>query len=217
MSHLRRGIVEKRQGSDGSVYYREGKEEYRRIAGGLAWPGSKPGFAVVVAEGFRDPTFRDHPYYVLAEVEDMSLERLLQKCFELQRRWGVEEWYGQADDTPAMVLVSRFNEALTKSGVKEGIYVQYAPFVEEPGCFKYYTDILFGRLSNKSLHIGEDKKLSVYIFDLPPDKRVSASPLDFPAVAALGFAVAALETYDPTPVLPGSLPEKAETDYNMFE
>lgn len=205
--------MEKRQGPDGNIYYTEGKGEYRRVVGGLAWPGAKPGFACVVAEGFKDRTLRDYPYYVLAEVEDMGVERLLQKVFDLQCRWKVEEWFGQIEQA-MMHFVYGFN-AQQEDRKMEGVRVQPAPLIEEPACFKFYTDLLFGRLSNKSLHIGDDKKLSVYLFDLPPDKRVSASPLDYPAVAALGFAVAALKTYEP--VQPGALPKKAESDWDLFE
>ncbi len=43
--------MEKKLAPDGSIFYKDGEKEYRRIVGGLAWPGVKPGFAVVVAEG----------------------------------------------------------------------------------------------------------------------------------------------------------------------
>lgn len=206
--------MEKKQAVDGSVFYVEGKEEYRRIVGGLAWPGVKPGFAVVVAEGHEDPASRLRPYYVLGEAEERGMAELFLRCLLLGMRWKISEWYGQADNIPMMTIVGRLSEQVSRRGMKGEINIQYAPFIEKPDCFRYLTDLLYGRMNSKTLIIGDDKLLSVYLFNLRHEERVSASPEDFPAIAALGFAVAYLEAYDPTPK--GPFPEKAEADYDVF-
>ena len=207
--------MEKKLAPDGSIFYKEKEKEYRRIVGGLAWPGVKPGFAVVVAEGLEDPTSRLRPYYVLGEAEERGMAELFLKCLLLGMRWKVEEWYGQADNIPMMTIISQLREQVSRRGMKGEINIQYAPFIEMPDCFRYLTDLLYGRTNSKSLIIGDDKLLSVYLFNLRHEERVSASPEDFPAIAALGFAVAYLEAYDPAP--PGPFPEKYGTEFDMFE
>src|SRR3972149_1816775 len=70
--------------------------DFGRVIGGLAWPTEKAGFAVVVGED-RFPAIgtKDYHCYLIAEVEEQSLQVLISWCVELGAVYNVENFYGR--------------------------------------------------------------------------------------------------------------------------
>lgn len=94
-------------------YYRhnESGAEYRVIVRGLAWPGIKPGFGVVLAEDLaEDPDLGAHHIHVMAEAEKEDLDDLLMRCVELKGRFAPHEWYGDPHNTMMWQLLCQFND-----------------------------------------------------------------------------------------------------------
>ena len=201
--------MEKKKGIDGEIYWVHNTESYRRVAGGIAWPGRDPGFVCVEAEDLFENSTKARPYVLLAEGEERALGELLKVTYELQKAWWCDDFYGEANHRPMMDFVYEFTEHPNYS---DGIYIQNAPFISEPAAFRYYTDVIYNLLNRRVLTISEDMKLSVYLHELPPDKRTTATVTDYPAIAALGYAVSGLETYKPAPR--GPRQEYAESYFN---
>jgi hypothetical protein len=110
-----------------------------------------------------------------------------------------------------MEIAHQFNKKLSNTA---RLFIQNAPFIDEPGPLQYYTSVIYDLLNKKALSIPDDMKLSVYLHELSPDKRMQATASDYPAIAALGYAVARLEAYRPTPV--HKLPRVADSDYDAL-
>jgi len=176
-------------------YRHEPSWEYRRMAGGLAWPsGESSGFIVVVGEDYReDPGLKLRHLRLLAEYESTDTPALIKRLYDLQNMYLVRPWYGDSTNVLMMHFVSRFNRNLGHK--KKGIYVSEAPFVDDPHNLRLYANQIKGRMgrAKKSLHFGTSSQLPGRLGALSPDDVQKTRVQDYPAVAALGFAVAGLD------------------------
>ena len=169
--------------------------EYRRIAGGLGWPsGESPGFIVVVAEDYhKDPTLKFRHLRLLTEYESMDVSRLVKRLYDFQNTYLVNPWYGENENELMIHFVSRFNKALGPK--KKGIHITGAPFVEDPHSLRFYANQIKNLMgvAKKALHFGASSQLPGQLGALTPDDVQMKKVQDFPAIAALGFAVAGLD------------------------
>ena len=178
------------------------KAQYRRIVAGLSGPVDKPGFVVVVAEDLKeDRELEVHHLRVLGEAEDLNPMELFRKSLDLRARYRVQEFLGDREDKGNMDFLKQFNRN-PKSGT---LYLRNAPLVEDSNCLNYYAKSIKHRLPSDgafhTLHFDETSKLPGYLENLKTKEVSTATNLDHPAIAALGFAVAYLDTseYRPPP------------------
>jgi hypothetical protein len=172
---------------------------------GLSWPAVKPGFVVVVAEDLKkDPERGGNHLRVLAEGEDSNLKKLLRKCSDFRSRYKVQKFLGDAEDKGMMELLRQFNRNLGSGN--SSLYLQNAPDVENPKCFNYFARSIQNHLPNDralhTLHFDETSKLPGYLNELKKEEILTATTPDYPAISALGFAVAYLDKFELLPPLP---------------
>ena len=121
---------------------------------------------------------------VLAEAEDAFIGALLRKSSELAMVYEVDIFLSDTANDGMMVLYKqhRWEEGLKPITLKE------APL---PRDLNYYVQTIKSHLSEekKSLWFGLDSKLPDYLLELHPDEASSSTIDDYPAIAALGFAV----------------------------
>ena len=169
--------------------------EYRRVVGGLGWTaGESPGFIVVVGEDYHeDPTLKFRHLRLLAEYEAADTPAIIKRLYDFQNMYLVNPWYGENDNELMMRFVSRFNQALGPK--KKGVYITGAPFVDDVHSLKFYANHLRNLLgmAKKALHFGEHSRLPGRLSALLPDDVQMRKVQDYPAIAALGFAVAGLD------------------------
>ena len=180
--------------------------QFRRIVAGLAWPGKRPGFFVVVTEDLKeDIALKLCKVKVIAETEDENIDGLLRKGFEYVQRYKVQEVLADTTHKPMMQLLYQFNKSLSKKKLRT-LYLQPAPFVEDPKALEFYAHAIKNRTQQdkKSLYFGESSKLPGYLTELSPDETVKTSFSDYPAIAALGYAVTYLDMNQP---FEGQLPK----------
>jgi len=180
------------------TYYvhKESNEQFSHIAGGIAWPGEitetgigVPGFAVIVGvvkSDFDMPVIR-----VLEEVEENSIDRLLQECIQLREKYGFGEfpgilsyWYGDHEK-----FVSFLNELNLKARTEDvaGLYVSPPADFDQPNAFEIYIRRLQQYIeAGKIQNLG--KALRHYL---------RASTIDSPAVLALSYTVHSLMIQKP--------------------
>jgi hypothetical protein len=183
---------------------------FQRIAGGIAWPSERPGFVCVVGEeSFFRPPFQLH---LLAEAEEQDTSELIRQCRALQAKWRVQDFYARLDETILRYLELTNQQAITHHG--KPFQVLAAPYSDD-GSIGYHVQLLKDRLqpAQKSLHLGSESKLPSAVLELPVDQVFKAIDEQYPALAALGYAVSALVVWPP---LDEDRPERTDDEYEIF-
>ena len=194
-------IIEKKLDSNSWSYYFEHTEsgrKFRRVVGGFAWPGKKPGYIVSLGQELEpDPTTKTRHLWVVGETEDFDVETLFRKAVELKSFYKVQAFCG--DNTNELMM-----SLLRQSSNRSGFSLVAAPQIDQERNFAFYMQIIRRRTDpdKKDLHFGETSRLPGYLLEVPPEEVISATVLDYPAVAALGYAVAYIDIYRPLPPLP---------------
>jgi hypothetical protein len=169
--------------------------EYRRIVGALAWPsGDLSGFIVVIAEDYHeDYGLKLRHLRLLTEFESRDIPILAKRLYDFQNTYLVKPWYGDANNEMMMKFISMFNGTLARG--KKGVYVASAPFVEDSHNLRFYANQIrrLVQPGRKTLHFGEDSQIPGRLSALTPDEVQRAGVAEYPAIAALGYAVAALD------------------------
>lgn len=222
-------MIERKIFADGTTYFTDNdtREDYRRVYGGVAWPGKRPGFIVLVGESMTpDGAVREHFYRMLIEAEEQDVPALLRRCIELKTATGIgllksvrhntyitDGWFADTSYLPGMEIVRSLNdEAIERK--KESLHLSDAPGGDGKDGFIFCYNVLRGLLSRnkKVLHLGEQSKLPSLLLEVSPEKLIKASPQDYPSIAALGYAVAALVNWKPQEEF--KRPESVVTPYD---
>ncbi len=187
--------------------------QYQRIWGGLAWPGEKPGFAVVLAEELSmDPAPR---LFTLVEIEEENIERLITRCIELTSEFSVKEWYGRTTDNAINAYLQEYNsKAIDRH--RSTFDIMDAPYSNK-GQIHYHVNILLEKLrpTNTRLFLHKESRLDSFLNELPAGKISTAKDTDYLAIAALGYVVAAFDLHEY--VIGGDFKHKtAITEYDVW-
>lgn len=171
------------------MYYQDqrNKKKYTRIAGGIGWPGIRPGFLVVVAEEFQLTPFLPNMIHILEEFESDDIDVLLKRCLELNEKYLSEYWHASDKDKASMEYVSLFNRELTRK-------VRVWPAIE----FGLSLNIVRRRMQreNETLILGEQGQLlRSYLLEIPQDAVINGKHEMYPAVSALGAVVSAFDLF----------------------
>lgn len=172
--------------------YADEKRTYRRVVGGIAWPGTLPGFAVVVGEEILPAVgSKDHHLYVLAEVEEPDVYTLFKRSAEIAVRYHASCFYGRYD----LAMINSLN-LWNRNALKKGtaVFNFDRALLSEEGKINYHLNVTKNLLlpERKLLHLSdmiESPKLPAHVQSLPPSV---ATDQDCPHVAALGYAVTLL-------------------------
>ena len=178
------------------TYYvnKENNEEYRRIVGGIAWPaGGKPGYAVLLGEDReKDETLKKFHIRLVKEYETQNPTDLLKRCNEFRRIMGVEVWYGDTNKASMMEFLRQLNIPL---------FIRDAPFYDDENAFDFYIDLIRESTptspGKKFLHFGKSSKLPGYLMEAPEKRVPLQKAQEYPAILALGYALAAIVHYVP--------------------
>ena len=193
------------QGIPKPVYYyhKETGAEYSFLCGGIGWPRDpkeKPGFATVVAV---EKTSDDRPVMrTLDEMEVPTVEGLLKKCVQLQRKYGYNEcqdlfrfWYGDLERSDTFINLFNYRGDISKD--PDSVYVSPPYDFEKQNAFEFYSNQIWSCLAldssgKKRLYLGNCIKLRNHIQNTPSDAALKGNIQDYPAIAALGGVVHSL-------------------------
>ena len=177
----------------------ETKQTYRFVAGAVAWPGLRPsGFAVVVGVAVEDHPVKKIPaLHCLAEIEEENITKLIFGSVKLRKEYMAREWYGDVESPNSPFLYS-VNKDLQQAE-QASFWLIPAYNIKQPGSFSYYARLIGDHLKadEKLLFLGDCTRLQGYIEHFPEEAGVKGTPEEFPAIAALGYAVASLRNYRP--------------------
>ena len=78
-----------------------GKEvQFGAIVGGIAWPGEKSGFGVVVGiESYPAVGTKTYHHYLLDEIEEQDIDKLISGCSKLAEYFEINYFFGRRDDS----------------------------------------------------------------------------------------------------------------------
>jgi len=171
--------------------------KYRRIVGGLAWPdGAKPGFALVIAEGFKeDPNLKDRHLWVLREVEESDVATLVRLCQDLRETFHAKDWFGNIRNNAMRAVLYHLQKDLD---YKDRFSFSPAPHADDAQGLGYYLPLIKDciGINRKILHFGEGSKLPGYLAEMGPE-TLNQDPAEYPPVAALGYALSHIRTSPP--------------------
>lgn len=163
------------------------RDKFRRVSAGLGWPGSRPGCLLVVAEKIKKEKAR---YLLLDEYETSNLADLVTYAFDFQNRYKLECIYTDYSNGAMVDYAHRIRPQLSLSR---------APYADSPDSLVGFTTLIRALTapSQKKLHFNRRSNLPRLLLELSPE-RLHGGVSQFPFVAALGFAVVALEMNQPT-------------------
>jgi hypothetical protein len=173
--------------------------EFGRIVGGIGWPaGDKPGYAVIIGEK-RYPavsTWVRHVYLLAEVVDELDATELFRKCSGLAVEYKARAVYGRRDE-PMMQFLHVLNREAYRKQKPELCWDEAAH--SEEGLIGFHLNIIKRALNpnSKTLHGIEEGRLAAYLGDCTPERVPTATESEFPALAALGYAVAELTIYPP--------------------
>jgi len=201
------GIVTGKKNSPKSVYYRNKQTgaEYYHIAGAIGWPGDNvPGYVLIVAV---EKTENPGPsFFVLEEVEDHNVTRLLLKCVGLRERYGYWEdseilRHFVGDDTryePITLAVCSELQKKDGSGEGHGLWIYKPDDFDQADYFEIYVRQIRECLTpdstgKKRLQIGNCNTLRNHLQNFSSDSikilNTKRKVKDYPAVFALGSLI----------------------------
>lgn len=174
--------------------------QYRRIIAGLAWPTSKPGFLVVLAEELRKKA-PGHSFVVLAEHQSTDLHELHAKAYQQQEYYLVQRFYGDPTDENMLRLWYKATEDRRIRFPRKQlsrIHITPAPNHDQSVNLRFYAHLIISLLDStrKRLYLRDAHTLKAHLENLQGDS-LDTSASNSPSIAALGYAASALRFYQP--------------------
>jgi hypothetical protein len=158
--------------------------------GGFSWPYlNKPGVILVVkAEWDSAKPGSNYKATVIHEAEEISVPAMFRVCYELQNKYGIDAWHGDAMNEPMVDLLFRAADG-------KSLPLDKAPYIDKPDASTLYLQAIMEltRADHKVLWFGEGSCLQGHLTNLPKDKPIDVS--HYPPVAALGYVAAALHLW----------------------
>lgn len=171
---------------------------FRRFLCSISWPyGDKPGFVLVIGEDLEPDFSLDYnPRHirVLDEFEDLSLEELYRACLKFSSQFPLDSVLGNQDDP----LYDIWEKIDHNNGL---ILTLRQPNDIERITPNFVVQLIkkYARKKRKTLHFGQNSKLPAHIDALTADAIEASSIEKMPAIAALGYLLAELQTYSHNP------------------
>ena len=186
-------------GKDSSWIDHDKNIRYGNISGGIVWPGTKGGFGVIVArEFFEDVRSKEYSYRLLEEFSDLDLRNLIAHMIEFDTFFDkCDKWYGDTSNKTAFRIFRELNKYAN-------IRLVNAPFLDTRSAFSYLIDTISKHISKETLKFSQESNFEAYLNDVPRDSIDKAKFEDFPAIAALGFALSGIGLRKPARVRRGT-------------
>ena len=171
----------------GGAMYRshETATPYDRVVGAVVWSDKRPGFAVIVGE-------TKTSLKVLAEAENLTLSRLVAHCGELHEKFNVDTWYGDPGNAKLAGALAEYNKTRHAQG-KATINLVPAPHVDATNPLAFCVKTIEEHVAR--LDMGGAGGVTEAVREKVWQDRVHQGVEEFPRVAALGYAVSAIERY----------------------
>jgi len=182
-------------------------ERCQAVYGGVAWPGQRPGCAVVLALG-REAHFESFHVYALDEFESADFRELVYQCGALDLRWRPGRWLGRRNDA-ADRLIYEMNQQ-NRDG-RRRFYLSSSALCEMQQPYQYFLPELRCLLDPQRRQLFlKDSRLDEHLKSVKPDEDLARLEFgEYPAIEALALAAIELRDHGARPVGP---PPRAKFD-----
>lgn len=177
--------------------------KFYRIYGGIAWPGAKPGFLVILGRDKANAPGRDVPMiHELDEMESPDIWTLLEAAARYDNLYYPEKWLlSDIQNQAGMNLLKEMNNHLQTRLPYEmrqrKISATAAPFSESKDALNVWANCTKRNLeaNRKLLQFIPGSSIPAYLLQLKNEDAFRAMPTDFPAIAALGMTLQSITNY----------------------
>lgn len=174
------------------------------IFGAVAWPGTNPGFAVVIG---MDPY---NKMYLLEEYESESIAELVNNCGALDLKFHSCRWFGDGKHDAAAVFINELNRKNRKRFSLNGTSI-----LDMSHPYRLMLDKLKGeylKTDKKWLVLKEESRVKNYLSSIEPSKITKMELGEYPAIEAV--AIAAIELQDEAERIHRRIHTKPKSAYN---
>lgn len=171
------------------------KYEFKAIYGAVAWPGERPGFAVVLGMG-RVKHFDNYDIYLLDEYEWFDLRGLVRQCGALDYKYNPKLWIGDTSNGAADRLIREMNEEMKlpndSKEQRKCLWICPTPILDDKQPYQYMLtkikELRDPDPERRQLFLKESKILN-YLSAIEQNEIHKLELGDYPAIQALAFAV----------------------------
>jgi hypothetical protein len=172
----------------------------KAVFAGVAWPGKRPGFGVVLGMGLKKACGH-YSIYLLDEFETMHLRKLVRHCGALDFKYRPHRWIGDAHNDSADRFIQEMNAesqarpALLNEDARR-FHVSSTLIMEMENPYPYLLDTLQNILDEdcRQLHL-KDSRILNYLYGIEESEITTLELGDYPAIEALAFAAIELRDY----------------------
>jgi len=178
-----------------SHFPQEQDKLYKKIYGGISWPGQRPGFICIMGELRQQGPNR---FVLLDEFEDFDTGELISRAGAFDVYYRPEKWLSGELDKATKKLLIEFNKGLDPR--QPGRRLKISPSrikALEDDVFRYcFPKLRKSTGPNGELDISKGKMLLNYM-SLPQDNEISAIKFgDYPSIEAAIFCITDLEAVE---------------------
>jgi hypothetical protein len=171
------------------------RDQCKAIWGAVAWPGKRPGCAVVLGMD-RKEHLGNHDIYLLDEFESFDLRKLVRQCGALDLKYSPDRWIGQWDNDAASGFISEMNrEYAQRNECRSAVHrrkfsLRPTAIVEMEHIYPFILPQIKALVdpNRRRLFLGESK-VATYLGDIEESEIAEMALGEFPTVEALAFGV----------------------------
>ena len=158
------------------------------IYGGVAWPGKRPGFAVVVGtSGIQ--RFGSHDVYLLDEFESFDTRELVRQCGVLDYKYRPASWIGDNKNGAADIFINKMNDEFARQ--ERQFYLTPTQILDmERRLYDYILPELKDLLKEERRQLFlRDSRVLNYLREVELNDITELELGHYPAIEAIAFAV----------------------------
>lgn len=162
----------------------------RYIYGGVAWPGKRAGFAIIVLMDDK-PHFDSHDVCVLAEFESYSTREIVRQIGVLDNTYMPDRWIGDNRNDAADAFVRELQKDGDRDRRRSKLMFVYTSMLEMEYFYRYALDEIkrLTQKERKMLYLKESAVIR-YLSEIIDEEMITELKHgDYPAIEALAYAV----------------------------
>lgn len=163
------------------------KDCCKAVHGGVAWPGKRPGFAVVIAMD-RTRHIDNYDVCVLDEYESFDIRELVRQCSVLDFKYLPEHWIGDwKNDAAQQFIQETQGENRTQD---RQLNLSWTPMLDMEQLYPYILAEIRKLLAGDHRQLLlKDSKTRSYLSEIEGSEIADLERGAYPAIEALAFAV----------------------------
>lgn len=189
------------------------------VWGGVAWPGKRPGFVVVLLMDNKQH-LGGHDIFLIDEFESFDTRELVRQIGAMDVKYGIlgyeqydpesmDSWIGDNTNDAADSFIAEMNDQIDRK--HEQMILSYTMLLEMKNVYSYILPFIKDLLNTeKRLLFLKDSKVIDYLSEIEEIDMAELKIGDYPAIEALGFTAIEMQNQVASNK---SMPEKKDS-YN---